>query len=164
MLEATVAGVNSLLQRARSTLRDHLPERRTEWTHSTSDEERALLRRYLDAHERADVAAFAALLREDARLTMPPHPTWFDGREAIVVAAAQGFDPQFGRLRSIAVAANRQPAAAHFLLAPGASRYVPLAIDVLRIEGGLIAEISSFVYPELFPAFVPRDEFPADTR
>jgi RNA polymerase sigma-70 factor (ECF subfamily) len=164
MLEATVAGVNSLLQRARATLRDHLPERRTEWTHSTSDEERALLRRYLDAHERADVAAFAALLREDARLTMPPHPTWFDGREAIVVAAAQGFDPQFGRLRSIAVAANHQPAAAHFVLAPGASQYVPLAIDVLRIEGGLIAEISSFVYPELFPAFVPRDEFPADAR
>ena len=86
---------------------------------------------------------------------MPPHPTWFDGRDAIVVAAAQGFDPQFGRLRSVVVGANRQPAVAHFLLAPGESDYQPLAIDVLRIEGGLIAEISSFVYPALFPAFVP---------
>jgi RNA polymerase sigma-70 factor (ECF subfamily) len=166
MLEATVAGVNSLLQRARVTLRDRLGEHRTQWARSpaASEEERALLRRYLDAHERADVAALAALLREDARLTMPPHPTWYDGREAIVIASAQGFDPQFGRLRSIAVSANTQPAAAHFLLAPGASEYQPLAIDVLRIEDGLIAEISSFVYPELFPAFVPRDEFPARSR
>ena len=39
-----------------------------------------------------------------------------------------------------------------------------LALDVLRIEGGLIAEISSFVYPQLFPAFLARDEFPTDTR
>ena len=167
MLEATVAGVNSLLQRARATLRDRLGERRTEWTRSpaaTSAEERALLRRYLDAHERADVGALAALLREDARLTMPPHPTWYEGREAIMIAAQQGFDPQFGRLRSIACSANRQPAAAHFLLAPGESHYQPLAIDVLRIEDGLIAEISSFVYPQLLSSFVPRDEFPVASR
>jgi RNA polymerase sigma-70 factor, ECF subfamily len=167
MLEATVTSVNSLLQRARATLRDRLGERRTEWARSpaaTSAAEHALLRRYLDAHERADVAAFAALLREDARLTMPPHAVWYDGREAIVVAAQQGFDPQFGRLRSIAVSANRQPAAAHFVLPPGAAEYQPLAIDVLRIEDGLIAEISSFVYPHLFAAFVPRDEFPAPSR
>jgi len=167
MLEATVAGVNSLLQRARATLRDRLPERRTEWARSpgaASDEERTLLRRYLDAHERADVAGLAALLREDARLTMPPHPTWYAGRDAIVIAARQGFDPQFGRLHSVAVRANLQLAAAHFLLPPGAAEYVPLAIDVLQIEGGLIAEISSFVDPGLFPAFVPRDEFPASSR
>jgi RNA polymerase sigma-70 factor (ECF subfamily) len=95
---------------------------------------------------------------------MPPHPTWYDGREAIVVAAQQGFDPEFGRLRSLPLSANRQPAAAHFLLRPGESQPEPLAIYVLRIEDGLIAEISSFVYPRLFPAFLPRDEFPADAR
>jgi RNA polymerase sigma-70 factor, ECF subfamily len=155
LLEASVASANSALQRARSTLRDRLPERRTEWGPSSgpSDEERELLRRYLAAHERADLEALAELLREDARLTMPPHPTWYAGREAILVAMRQGFDPEFGRLRSVVAAANTQPAAAHYLLAPGEPDYRPLALDVLRIEGGRVAEISSFVFPGLFPAF-----------
>jgi RNA polymerase sigma-70 factor (ECF subfamily) len=50
-------------------------------------------------------------------------------------------------------AANRQPAAAHYLRPPGASKYRPLALDVLRIDDGRIAEITSFVFPQLFPAF-----------
>ncbi len=112
-----------------------------------------LLRRYVEAHERADLDGLEALLREDARLTMPPHPTWFDGRDAILVAMRQGFDPGFGRLRTIAAGANLQPSAAHYLQRPGESRYEPLALDVLRLDGERIAEIVSFVSPELFPVF-----------
>jgi RNA polymerase sigma-70 factor (ECF subfamily) len=155
LLEVSVASVNSALQRARATLRERLGERRTDWKRSSepSAPERELLRRYVDAHERADADALAALLREDARLTMPPHPTWYAGREAILIAARQGFDPAFGRLRTIVTGANRQPAAAHYLRRPGASEYRPLALDVLRIEGARIAEITSFVTPALFPAF-----------
>jgi RNA polymerase sigma-70 factor (ECF subfamily) len=155
LLEATVVSVNSALQRARATIRDRLGERRTEWARSPepSAAERDLLRRYVDAHERADAAALAALLREDARLTMPPHPTWYSGRRAIMIAMRQGFDPAFGHLRTLVVAANRQPAAAHYLRPPGRSDYRPLALDVLRIERGRVAEITSFVFPELFPAF-----------
>jgi RNA polymerase sigma-70 factor, ECF subfamily len=88
MLEASVPSVNSALQRARATLRDQLPEQRTEWARSTepSQEERELLRRYVEAHERADADALAELLRQDARLTMPPIPTWYAGREAILIS------------------------------------------------------------------------------
>jgi RNA polymerase sigma-70 factor (ECF subfamily) len=95
LLEASIASVNGALQRARATLRDHLPERRTEWAPSSgpSKEERELLRRYLQAHERADADALAEFLREDARLTMPPHPTWYAGRKAILIASQKGFDP-----------------------------------------------------------------------
>jgi RNA polymerase sigma-70 factor, ECF subfamily len=155
LLAVSVAAVNSALQRSRATLRERLPPRRTEWAPSAepSDEERELLRRYLDAHARADVAALAALLREDARLTMPPHAVWYDGRDAILVASAKGFDPGFGRLRSVVAHANLQPAAAHYLRPPGAAEFRPLALDVLTVEGGRIAEITSFVTPELFPAF-----------
>jgi RNA polymerase sigma-70 factor (ECF subfamily) len=155
LLEASVGSVNSALQRARPTLRDHLPERRTEWAPSSgpSEEERELLRRYVEAHERADADALAELLREDARLVMPPHPTWYAGREAIMIAMRQGFDPDFGWLRTLVAAANMQPAAAHYLRAPGESAYRPLALDVLRLEGGRVAEIDSFVFPDLFPAF-----------
>jgi len=84
---------------------------------------------------------------------MPPHPTWYAGREAILTAARQGFDAEFGHLRSVVAAANTQPAAAHYLRRPGESEYRPLALDVLRIEGGRVAEITSFVSPELFAAF-----------
>jgi RNA polymerase sigma-70 factor (ECF subfamily) len=107
----------------------------------------------VDAQERADVGALAELLREDAILTMPPLPSWYAGREAILIAAQKGFDPAFGRLRSVLTAANLQPAAAHYLRAPGDSTRRPLALDLVRIESGRIAEISTFVYPELFPAF-----------
>jgi RNA polymerase sigma-70 factor (ECF subfamily) len=107
----------------------------------------------VDAHERADADALAELLREDARLTMPPHPTWYAGRKAILVAAQQGFDPEFGHLRSVVAGANMQPAAAHYLQRRGESGYRPLALDLLRIEGGHVAEITSFVFPGLFPAF-----------
>jgi RNA polymerase sigma-70 factor, ECF subfamily len=153
-LELSVAAANSALQRARATLRDRLGER-TEWSRpaTTTDAERALLRRYVDAHERADAGALAALLREDARLTMPPHPTWYAGRAAILTASQGGFDPAFGELRTVLTAANRQPAAAHYLRRPGESDHRPLALDVLRIEAGQVAEITSFVFPELFPAF-----------
>jgi RNA polymerase sigma-70 factor (ECF subfamily) len=155
LLDATVVSVNSALQRARATLRDRLGERRTEWAPSSgpSEEERELLRRYIDAHDRADIDALAALLREDARLTMPPIPTWFDGRKAIVIASGRAFDPEFGVLKTVAVGANLQPAAAHYLRRPGETAYRALVIDVLRIDDGLIAEICSFVAPELFEAF-----------
>ena len=154
-LGSSVASINSALQRARATLREHLPERRGEWARPapSTPEERELLRRYVDAHERADAGALAALLHEDARLTMPPHATWYDGRAAILVASEKGFDPGFGELRSLATGANRQPAAAHYLRRPGDSPYSALALDVLRVEEGRLAEITSFVFPQLFAAF-----------
>jgi RNA polymerase sigma-70 factor (ECF subfamily) len=155
LLEVSVDSVTSALQRARSTLRNRLPERRTEWARATapSDEELELLRRYVEAHERADAEGLTDLLREDARLTMPPIPTWYEGREAIMTAQQQGWDPEFGQLRSLVAAANTQPAAAHYLRQPGEEEYRPLALDVLRLEGGRVAEITTFVSPELFPAF-----------
>jgi RNA polymerase sigma-70 factor (ECF subfamily) len=155
LLDASVASVNSALQRARATLRDRLGERRTEWARASepSEEERELLRRYLDAHERADADALAGLLREDARLTMPPIPTWYDGREAIMTAQQQGWNPEFGQLRGLSTAANTLPAAAHYLRRPGESEFRPLALDVLRIEDGQVGEITTFASPELFSAF-----------
>ena len=155
LMEATVVSVNSALQRARATLQDRLPGERTEWgpARGPSKEERELLRRYVAAHDEADADAIAAMLREDADLTMPPLPTWYQGREEVMIAVRKGFDPEFGRLRSIATAANMQAAAAHYHRPPGDSEYQALALDVLRIEDGLIAEIDSFVLPALFSAF-----------
>src|SRR5580765_7042283 len=82
MLEMSVVASNSALQRARETLRDHLPERRDEWHRPQSPDrvEQEVLARYMDAWKRTDVQALAALLKEDTHLTMPPSPAWVFGR------------------------------------------------------------------------------------
>jgi RNA polymerase sigma-70 factor, ECF subfamily len=155
LLDASLDSVNSALRRARSTVRKHLPARRLEWAADTdpTGAERLLLQRYMEAHERADAAAFAALLREDARLTMPPMPIWYDGRAAVVTFhAEQVFVPEV-QWRFMATRANRQPAAALYTRRPDETEYRASVIDVLRIEDGLIAQIDAFVLPQLFPAF-----------
>jgi RNA polymerase sigma-70 factor (ECF subfamily) len=158
LLDTSVDSVNSALRRARSTLRRHLPARRLDWSSvEPTRQERRLLRRYMDAHVRSDVRAFAALLREEVRLTMPPTPTWYDGREAVVAFHAEHvFVPEI-QWRFAATGANRQPAAAFYTRRPGESEYRASVIDVLRVEDGLVAQIDAFVLPWLFPAFgLPR--------
>ena len=103
--------------------------------------------------ERADVAGLTALLAEDARMTMPPYATWFDGRDAVAAFHAASVFGGGRAFRHIATRANRQPAAAVYMRAPGGTDFLPLAIDVLRIEDGRIAEINAFVLPGLFPRF-----------
>jgi RNA polymerase sigma-70 factor, ECF subfamily len=159
LLGTTAVSANSSLQRARATLRQNLPARRLDWAPPSEPtaEEDAVFRRYMDAHERRDFAAIAELLREDARLTMPPTPSWFAGREAITALFASWLDPRspayVGEVRRIVIGANRQPACAGYLRRPDESEYRPLGLEVLRIEDGKLAESTMFVSPELFPAF-----------
>jgi RNA polymerase sigma-70 factor, ECF subfamily len=159
LLETSVASVNSALQRARATLKIHLPASRLEWAASSdpSADERRLLRRYIDAYESGDVAALAAVLRGDARLLMPPYREWYDGRAAIVTFAQAFVDsssPGFrGHLQGVPTRANMQPAVAWYLGRPAESTLRALSVDVLRVENGKVAEITGFVLPALFPAF-----------
>jgi RNA polymerase sigma-70 factor, ECF subfamily len=159
LLDETVASVNSALNRARSAMRTRLPERRLEWSSAATptSEEGQLLKRYMDATDRADVAALTALLREEVRLTMPPYPTWFQGRTEIATAFMLSTEPGSptyqGQFRTVATAANRQPAVAAYVRRPGDSQYRALGIDLLRLEGGLVIEITRFIRADIFPAF-----------
>jgi RNA polymerase sigma-70 factor, ECF subfamily len=156
LLEMTLSAVNSALHRARTTMRAHLGSESVDSapvTRPTADE-LAVLQRYMEYHDNLDLDGLAGLLREDARLIMPPFASWFQGRAAIRSMQAPGFVREtFGRLRGVATRANLQPAVAWYLLGPGESTYQALAIDVLRIERGEIAEITTFVDAELFAAF-----------
>ena len=151
-LDTSVAAANSALQRARATIREQLPARPSEWSASEpSDQERALLEAFIDAHERADAAAAAALAREDIRITMPPHPWCYDGLASIAPLLEQGLTEP-GEWRLLPTRANRQPAAASYLRARGDTEFRAFKVDVLRVEGGAIAEITTFD-ARLFPAF-----------
>ncbi|MBC6460584.1 RNA polymerase subunit sigma-70 [Actinomadura sp. HBU206391] len=156
LLEVSIATVKSALQRARPTMRAHLPERRTDWAPSAdpSADERALLQRYIDAVEQADPTILAALLREDAVQTMPPEPIWILGGEAIVEGWrwAMVGPEAWGDWRVLPTWANRQPAAAAYLRRPGEALFSPSWLGVLRVEDGLVAEITTFgegVFPLL---------------
>jgi RNA polymerase sigma-70 factor (ECF subfamily) len=153
LLETSAASVNSALQRARATLRRHLPEQRLDWGAAEgSEHDRALVQRYVEATERGDAAGLAAMLREDARFSMPPEPGVWRGRDAIVEGWVEGGfgTPEFGDIRCLVTVANRQPAVANYVRKPGDSAYRAFALDVLRIEGGEITDIVTF---PVHPAF-----------
>jgi RNA polymerase sigma-70 factor (ECF subfamily) len=155
LLDSSIPSVNSALQRARRALKERLPERRIEWAPDADPTvgERALLARYVEATERHDAQAFKDMLSEDARFTMPPEPGLWEGPDAIVGAWIEGgFDTdEFGDLRCVVTRANMQPVVGCYRRRPGESEYTPMAIDVLGIRDGEIAEIVTFG-PQLFPA------------
>jgi RNA polymerase sigma-70 factor, ECF subfamily len=154
LLELSVPSINSALQRARAALRERLPERRDDWGSQGSEEELALVRRYVEASERGDAAALAAMLSEDARFSMPPEPGVWVGREAIFAVWDEGGfgTEEFGDIRCVLTAANRQPAVANYVRQPGEDAHRALALDVLRLEGGEITDIVTFP-PAVYPAF-----------
>ena len=155
LLDTSVAAANSALQRARATLRERLPEPPADRTASAdlSADERALLQGFIDTHESGDTAAAAAMLRDDVRVTMPPNPSLYQGIEAITGLMRTAFDREnMGDWRLVATRANRQPAAASYLRRPGDSVYRAFKLDVLRVEDGAIAEITTFS-SDLFAAF-----------
>lgn len=117
--------------------------------------EQEVLARYMDAWKRTDVHALAALLREDAQLTMPPSPFWVSGRDAIArFFINYPFRPTARVHLQVPTRANRQPAFAVFLRTTelGAPPE-PFALEVLRIEDGMIAELHYFSQPELLRRF-----------
>jgi RNA polymerase sigma-70 factor (ECF subfamily) len=155
LLQLSLPAVKSALQRARATMRRRLPNRRLDWTLATqpNEEELAILRRFMDAYEHSDAGALAAMLCDDARQTMPPILTWYEGRDAIVAQKAWWLGAgSIGDLRGVSTAANRQPAAAFYLRRFDDTQYRLICVDVLRIQDGQIAEISSFLEP-LIAAF-----------
>jgi RNA polymerase sigma-70 factor, ECF subfamily len=105
----------------------------------------------MTAHEQGDVDGLARLLRDDVRASAPPLPLWYEGRESLLASTRRSASA--GRFRYLPTMANRQPAAASYVRAPGESVYLPMGIDVLAVEDGLLVEITAFLRPELFPAF-----------
>jgi RNA polymerase sigma-70 factor (TIGR02960 family) len=148
MLDTSVAAANSALQRARATMQDHLPSHRLDWSAAPpSAQERVLLDRFVDAHERNDAAAALAVAAEDLRVTMPPAPYCFDGLAAIRPLLERAFGPdRDGDWRLLPTSANRMPAAASYLRRPGDTAFRAFKLDVLRVEDGAIAEITTFGY------------------
>jgi RNA polymerase sigma-70 factor, ECF subfamily len=160
-LDSTTASVNSALQRARKTIDERLPEQSQQATlRSLGDERlREVVESYMDAWERGDVDAVAAMLAEDAILTMPPMATWYRGRDVHVFLTDWAFSGRvYGaegdrRVRVVPTRANGQPAFGTYSWDAARERYLPTVLQVLTLRGARIVEITGFVSPEVFGRF-----------
>jgi RNA polymerase sigma-70 factor (ECF subfamily) len=136
-LSMTVPAVTSALQRARATIADRQPP-----TTPPSRYEQELLAGFIDAHERMDAEASLAMVREDIRITMPPNPMFYEGRDQM--RELFGLAREMGQWRLIPAWVNRMPAAVSYLKRPGDTAFRPFKVDVLRADGDRIAETTTF--------------------
>ena len=149
LLDVSVAAANSALQRARETI--DRSARGPSASPAPTETERAVLAQFIAAHERGDTAASLAMMAKDMRVTMPPNPWCFDGRDSIAPLLGQAWE--MGEWKLVTAWANRMPCAASYLRKPGDTLFRPMKLDVLRVRpDGIIQEITTFD-PKLFPAF-----------
>jgi RNA polymerase sigma-70 factor (TIGR02960 family) len=149
MLGTTPDAVDSALRRARRHLAATTPLA-DDLAEPDDAADRALLDAYVHAFTRAEPAALVDLLRADVELEMPPIPTWFIGRDAVVGflgARVLGRD----RWRMTPTRANGQPAVIVHRRAPEGEH--PYGVQVLTIARARVARITSFNDAALVPLF-----------
>ena len=150
LLVTSTTAVNGALLRARRAMAQ-TNESPTEQVDPEDPKTLALLDRYVAAFERADMEALTELLRVDAEVQMPPHTTWFRGREPIKQFFA-GKVTEPGQMRMIQIRANRQPAFATFLRGSDGT-YRANSLHVLSFHENQIHTIIAFLEPALFALF-----------
>jgi RNA polymerase sigma-70 factor (ECF subfamily) len=154
-LDTNPDAVYSALQRAHKTVEERLPARSQQATLASlgDDRLRKIVEEYVDAWERHDVGALAAMLAEDAALTMPPIPTWFRGRDVVAAFLHRKPFAAGNRWRVLPTEANGQPAFGHYLWDQAAQAFVPRELVVLTLDADRIAELTIFRDPELLGHF-----------
>jgi RNA polymerase sigma-70 factor (ECF subfamily) len=154
-LDTKPASVDSALQRAHKTVDERLPQRSQQATLRALGDEalREIANEFVAAWERADVDAVVAMLADDAAMTMPPQPSWFQGREAIATFLRGWPLASDRRWRVVPTRANGQLAFANYKWDAGTNAFVPDAITVLTLAGAKIAEMTAFRTPSAFERF-----------
>jgi RNA polymerase sigma-70 factor (ECF subfamily) len=151
LLNTSRPAVDSALQRARATLGSPSaapqPDR----------QDRATAAEFARAFSASDIATIIDLLAEDVRLTMPPLPAWFDGRQDVSAFLRDRVLATPWRVRALGDV-NGHPALLGDQLHEGAWRRG--ALMILHIERGKLTWIASFVDPGL----VGRWPIPTDPR
>ncbi len=155
LLGGSVASVNSVLQRARATMRARYSEAERHGRSATDPDHDRLLSRYVQAWESTDLDGFVSLLKEEATYSMPPWRQWYAGRDSIrnffgtVWKFYRGF-------RLVPIAANTQPAFALYTLAAEPGLWNAHSLQVLSVRDAHITQLTLFMKPlgpQLFPAF-----------
>jgi RNA polymerase sigma-70 factor (ECF subfamily) len=152
-LACSVSSANSALHRARVTLEERVGPR-AGWSPEAGAVDRALLERYVRAWEKGDLDAIIALLHEDVTLSMPPSPTWIDGRTGVarfftnrVLHAVRDH-----RFRTALVEANGSIGAGFYRLGDDGEGTF-FALQVLEAKDGRIRVVDHFMTASAHAAF-----------
>ncbi len=153
MLETTVESVTSALKRARATLQNQ--PQATAPPQPDSPAERELVEALAAAFEANDVDGIVSLLADDVRLSMPPLPLEFIGREEArrfydIVAARPG------RRRLVQTRANGQPALAFYSRDATGSVFRATSLMVVTLTGERVAALTRFEPSVLLHFGLPR--------
>ncbi len=157
LLGTTVGSVKSALHRARETMTAHKRANLEGAAPQHLDDQRqSLLESYVQAWQTADIKELLDLLREDAIFSMPPIPSWYQGRETIgglvskTIFAGQANE----RWRLTPTRANGQIAFGLYRRNDTQGVYTGYGIQVLTFGyDGQIADIITFRSPQLIVAF-----------
>ncbi len=163
MLDSSVDSVTSALKRARAGLRDGLAptDGRPPAPVAGSPAEQALVAKFARAWEAADPDAVAALLTDDAFISMPPMPFGYDGRDLVGRFFAALFDAG-RRFELVPTRANGQPAFGAYLRSP-VGRSAGAGVYVVTISGDRICALTRFERTLLSPFGLP-EALPARDR
>jgi hypothetical protein len=96
--------------------------------------------------------------RAGATFAMPPLRTWYRGRDAIRVFLERS--ALLDRWRLVPVGVNGQLAFANYAWETEKKHYTAKTLDVVTLDGVLVAEITAFVTP--FTRGSARERFAAD--
>ena len=140
LLDTSRPAVDSALQRARATLGSspNAPQ--------ADEQDRATAAAFARAFSASDIDAIIDLLAEDVRLTMPPLPAWFDGRQDVSAFLRTRVLATPWRVRALGDV-NGHPALLGDQLYEGKWRRG--ALMILHIEHGELIWIATFVDPDL---------------
>jgi RNA polymerase sigma-70 factor, ECF subfamily len=159
-LETSPPAVDSALQRAHKAVDERLPERSQQAVLGSLDDRelREIVDRYVDAFERNDVDAVVDMLAVDGAFTMPPVPTWYRGREAVAAFLSDYVLAGDKRWRLVPARANGQLAFGNYRWDEARSIFEPRSLSVLTLGREGIAEITTFLGPEMMPRFGLPDQ------
>lgn len=141
MLGSTVESVNSALKRARAGLDQH---RRQDPNAPTpnSQAEQALVSAFVHAYQSSDVEALIDLLAADVRVSMPPIPLEYQGRDAVRTFYTEVFRTR--RYSLIPSRANGQPAFGTYLHTNTGTAPIATGLLVLSIHNDRICGLTRF--------------------
>jgi RNA polymerase sigma-70 factor, ECF subfamily len=151
LLDMSISGVKSALQRARARL-DKVAPGANHVSDLTEPQQRELLDRYIAAFETADPEALERLLRTDATLEAPPLRRWYSGIRYCMPYMAMHVLGSPGHWRMLPTNANGQPAVAAYYRGTDGG-YLRYGIVVLTADAEGISRITSFGDADLVTAF-----------